>query len=179
MHRKSNSMAAELQKEMIPPAPPPPENGEKQKVAPAEATLELIKAPGSQGSIEQYPMTEALQSALDAGMLRNPAARLFLQTLSQLRETDLKDAREEREMAQAEVNTLREKYHAEHASRLVLEERLRGALRIRRFQNAFITFGGIFFGCGLSATNFIFLIIGLAMLLIGWLFQDNSRKEQQ
>jgi hypothetical protein len=178
-------MAAEHKNEFIPPAPPLSETGEVQKAASADATQELVKYNDSENGLEQYPSSEAVQLLAETGGFRNPGAKAVLHTLCQLRETDLRDARVERKQAQDELNLLRENYHSERTKRLVLEERLRGEVPMKRLQNIFTSMGGILLGAGLqplvvgfSFPYFILFLVGLVLLLVGLFYPGHSRKEQ-
>ena len=178
-------MDIEQQKELVPAILSPPEKGEAQEVGRADVALKLAKFDKSESGLEEYPMTEAIQQALDSGIIRNQGIKYFLPALCQLRETDLRDARAERKSAQVLSDSLRENFHTEKTNRAVLEERLRGEVRVKGLQNIFITLGGVLSGCGLAplitaspTTTAIFTIIGVAMLLVGWFYPENLRRNK-
>ena len=178
-------MATEQEKENIPPPPPLPNTGEEQQAASVEIVPPLLKHGETQNGLEQYPSAHAVQMLSETGGFRNPGAKVLLQTLCQLRETDLKDARIERKQTQDELNKIREKYHSEHTQRLVLEERLRNEVPLKHLQNIFITLGGILTGCGLqplilafTLPYFILLLTGVGLLIVGLFYPGYLRKQQ-
>lgn len=173
------------QQTAIPAAPALSNKSEEQTLASSDASQKLVLLNKSQMGLEQYPMTVAMQQAADTGIFRNQGAQVFLKALCQLRETDLKDARIERQTALDDANLQRDNYHAENTKRAVLEERLCGEISLRRMQAILISFGGVFLGSGLqplfvsfSAGFLVLSIVGLAMMLVGWFYQGPSGKKQ-
>lgn len=86
--------------------PPEPENAGSEALqmpkdrSSADVIQALIPLERESVGLQQYPMTEALRSAGD--VIRGQGAKVLLQTLSQLRETDLRDARAERGEAETD-----------------------------------------------------------------------------
>jgi hypothetical protein len=136
------------------------------------------------GGLQQYPASDAVRFAAESGMVRNQAAKILLQSLVQLRETDLADTRQERRLAREEGDRYKENFFKEQTKSAVLAERLRGDLNMKKLQNAIITLGGALLGVGLqpllaafSMGYFLVALLGLLLLLIGW-FYPNEKKEQ-
>lgn len=168
---KINPVAGDIE----PSIPLPPKTEQTQATEAPSTSLQIVTPTEQRTGLEQYPMTEAVKAAAEAGAFRSASAQFLLQGLSKLREADLKSAREERQAAQAAADIHRDNYHDEHVKRAVLEERVRCGGRTRRLQNILVSLGGILFGVGLqpilttfSIPYFILAVIGLVMLVVGW-----------
>lgn len=176
MAEQINSGSPEIAPEILPAA----------KVALQSQGVPLEISPdenSSTGGLQQYQVTDAVRAAIDSGMIKNQGAKIFLQSLVQLREADLADARQERQSARAEVERYKEMYFREHTTNAVLTERLRGELRLKKLQNVLITLGGVLLGVGLqpllttfSVGYFLVAILGLALLLGGWFYPKDSNE---
>jgi len=159
----------------------------KQASRPPDVPVELILfAEKSKGGIQQYPVSEGVRAAVDYGLVRNPAAKMLLQSLVQLRETDLADARQERRSARDTVEQCKESLFNERTKNAVLNQRLRGDLKFKKLQNVMITLGGVMFGVGLeplltafSAVYFAVALLGLILLTIGWFYPADPKEGDQ
>jgi len=138
------------------------------------------------GGLQQYPVADAVRIAAETGLIRNQGAKLLLQSLVQLREVDLADARKERGFAREEVEKYKEDFFNERTKSAVLTERLRGDLRLKKMQNVMITLGGIMLGAGLapllaafSAVYCAVAVLGLVLLIAGWYYPTDSKEENR
>jgi len=176
--------AEELQP--LPPAEPEGAESEKSQLPKHSSSSEEIRAlvqlNRESDGLQQYPMTEALRSAGD--VIRGQGAKVLLQTLSQLRETDLRDARAERKESETEKNSLRVDFFEASKRCAVLEERLRGEVKFKRLQNVMITLGGLVAGAAgqslldkWSGPALAGAIIGALLLLAGWFVPKGRAQE--
>jgi len=157
----------------------------KQAIQAAGTSLEVsVTTDTPAGGIQQYPVADAVRAAGEAGLIRNQGAKIFLQSLVQLREADLADARQERREARNDVEHYKEAFFKEQTKNAVLIERLSGDIRFKKLQNVLITLGGVFLGAGLqplfaafSPVYCVVAVAGLVLLLFGWFYPTGPRKE--
>jgi hypothetical protein len=98
------NMPEEKQLGTIPDAPVLTDAGNTQVALTVDAQTNIV--PSKQpGGLQAYPMTDAVQQLSDSGVLRNQGVTTLLAVLCKLRETDLNDAKAERESLENETNT--------------------------------------------------------------------------
>jgi hypothetical protein len=159
----------------------------KEAVQSPGAPLEVsIVTDENTGGLQQYPVSDAIRVAAESGLIRNQAAKFFLQPLVRLREVDLADARKERQSAREDVEHFKENFFKEQTKNAVLTERLRGELKLKKLQNILITLGGVMLGIGLqpiftvfSAAYFVVALLGLVLLIAGWFYPTDSTEENR
>lgn len=136
------------------------------------------------GGFQQYPVSEAVRAAIESGLIRNQGAKIFLESLVRLREADLADAREEKQLARVDVEHYKGNFFKEQTKTAVLTERLRGDLKLKKLQNVLITLGGVMLGVGLQPlfVSFSFgyalvAVLGIVLLMTGWFYPTESKEE--